>query len=117
MWHYSASVTMFPALPSLHHGEPLPILLVKQALRESLRTAEQCTAFVSKLRGGTVAFDDDVNQGRSRSLDASLQYGFEAAFNADEHRTRNTPQSVSDHGVCAFEALRATQRGDALCSS
>jgi tetratricopeptide (TPR) repeat protein len=42
---------------------------------------------VQKLRAGEAAFDDDASQGRTRSLGASLSYGFGAAFTEEERRT------------------------------
>ncbi|MCH8047952.1 MAG: tetratricopeptide repeat protein, partial [Planctomycetes bacterium] len=42
---------------------------------------DQIEAFVARLQSGETAFDDETDQGRSRSLGASLAYGFESAFN------------------------------------
>ncbi|NJL28228.1 MAG: tetratricopeptide repeat protein [Thermoanaerobaculia bacterium] len=41
---------------------------------------------MDRLRAGEVGFDDDGSEGRSRSLGASLGYGFEHAFNEEERR-------------------------------
>lgn len=66
-------------------GNPLTItVLVGQALREGIKTREQVEAFVQQLRSGEADFDDDENEGRDRSLHASLSYGFEHAFDRDE---------------------------------
>ncbi len=68
-------------------GNPLTItVLVGQALRDGLKSREQIEAFVDKLRRGEQAFDDEMDQGRSRSLGASLAYGFENAFSETERK-------------------------------
>ena len=68
-------------------GNPLAVtVLVGQALRDKLETREQIEAFVEQLRRGEAQVADDVAQGRSRSLAASLQYGFEHAFTEPERR-------------------------------
>jgi len=60
--------------------------LAGQALREGLRTKEQIEVFVARLRSGEAAFSDEINEGRSRSLGASLAYGFEQAFSERERK-------------------------------
>jgi hypothetical protein len=68
-------------------GNPLTItVLVGQALREGLKTEYEIESFVSKLRAGEVVFQDEVSQGRARSLGASLSYGFEHAFTEEEQK-------------------------------
>ena len=68
-------------------GNPLAItVLVGQALRDGLTTKTQIEAFVAQLRAGEAAFEDEVSEGRARSLGASLSYGFEHAFGEDERR-------------------------------
>jgi len=68
-------------------GNPLAItVLVGQALRDGLRTHGQVDAFVARLRGGEQVFQDEASQGRTRSLAASLNYGFEHAFNEEERK-------------------------------
>jgi hypothetical protein len=68
-------------------GNPLTItVLVGQALRDVLKTSRQIEAFVSRLRAGEAAFEDEAEEGRSKSLGASLSYGFEHAFSEDERR-------------------------------
>lgn len=68
-------------------GNPLTItLVVGQALRNGLKTKRDIEGFVEKLKAGETKFDDDVSQGRSRSLGASLSYGFENAFNEQEQK-------------------------------
>jgi tetratricopeptide (TPR) repeat protein len=69
-------------------GNPLTLtVVVGQALRDGLRTAQQIRDYVQQLRAGEAAFDDDASQGRTRSLGASLSYGFGAAFSEEERRT------------------------------
>jgi len=68
-------------------GNPLTItVLVGQALRYGLTTQEQILAFVEKLRAGEAAFDDEESEGRSKSLGASLSYGFDNAFTEIERK-------------------------------
>jgi tetratricopeptide (TPR) repeat protein len=68
-------------------GNPLTItVLVGQALRDGLRTRQQVEAFVARLRAGEAVFTDEASEGRTKSLAASLNYGFEHAFNEDERR-------------------------------
>lgn len=68
-------------------GNPLTItVLVGQALRDGLHTHAHVEAFVERLRAGEAAFHDEAEQGRTRSLGASLKYGFEHAFTEDERR-------------------------------
>ncbi len=68
-------------------GNPLTItVLVGQALRDGLRTKRQIGDFVEKLRAGEAAFEDEASEGRSKSLGASLSYGFENAFTEDERK-------------------------------
>jgi hypothetical protein len=42
--------------------------------------------FVARLRAGEAVFQDEATQGRTRSLAASLNYGFEHAFNEAERK-------------------------------
>lgn len=68
-------------------GNPLTItVLVDQALRDGLQTRQQIQDFVARLRAGEAAFEDEVIEGRSKSLGASLSYGFEHAFTEDERK-------------------------------
>lgn len=68
-------------------GNPMTLTVVaRQALREGLKTKEQIEAFVARLRSGEAAFPDEISEGRSRSLGASLAYGFEQAFNEEEQK-------------------------------
>lgn len=72
-------------LLSYSEGNPLTLTVaVGQALRDGLRTRQQIAGFVERLRAGEAAFDDDASEGRSRSLGASLGYGFDAAFTEGE---------------------------------
>ena len=68
-------------------GNPLTItVLVGQALRDGLKTKEQIEDFVTELQAGTAKFDDEASEGRTRSLGASLSYGFDHAFSEDERK-------------------------------
>jgi hypothetical protein len=66
-------------------GNPLTVtVLVGQALREGIRTPEQVEAFVARLQAGEASLADDKREGRTKSLGASLGYGFEQAFTEAE---------------------------------
>ncbi|HIJ73515.1 MAG TPA: CHAT domain-containing protein [Candidatus Hydrogenedentes bacterium] len=68
-------------------GNPLTITaLVGQAQLYRLKTKEDIEAFVGRLRAGEAAFDDEPAQGRSKSLSASLSYGFEHAFDEKQRK-------------------------------
>ena len=68
-------------------GNPLTItVLVGQALRDGLKTKDEIEAFVARLRAGEAAFDDEASEGRSKSLGASLSYGFEHAFSEQDRK-------------------------------
>jgi tetratricopeptide (TPR) repeat protein len=66
-------------------GNPLTVtVLVGQALRDGLRTRHQVDDFVARLRAGEQGLSDDEREGRTKSLGASLGYGFSHAFTDDE---------------------------------
>ena len=66
-------------------GNPLTVLvLVRQAIREHLTTAEEIRGFVERLRAGAEHGPDQDDQGRTSSLTASLDYGFNRAFTEAE---------------------------------
>jgi tetratricopeptide (TPR) repeat protein len=68
-------------------GNPMTITaLVGQALRDGLRTKDQIEDFVRKLRAGEAKIEDEESEGRTRSLAASLNYGFEHAFTEPERK-------------------------------
>jgi len=68
-------------------GNPLTItVLVGQTLRDGLHSREHIQVLVERLRKGEAEFEDEASQGRSRSLGASLSYGFYSAFNEDERK-------------------------------
>jgi tetratricopeptide (TPR) repeat protein len=67
-------------------GNPLTLtVVVRQALRDHLSTPQQVADYVQRLRAGEVDFGDDASEGRTKSLGASLAYGFATAFSAEEH--------------------------------
>jgi tetratricopeptide (TPR) repeat protein len=84
-------------------GNPLTItVLVGQALRDKLQTRDQIEAFVTRLRAGESAFEDEQSEGRTKSLGASLSYGFEHAFTEEERK-----QLALLHFFQGFVAVRA----------
>jgi tetratricopeptide (TPR) repeat protein len=67
-------------------GNPLTITaLVSQALRDELRTKQQIEDFVLLLQAGEAEINDNENEGRSKSLGASLSYGL-STFNETEQQ-------------------------------
>jgi tetratricopeptide (TPR) repeat protein len=68
-------------------GNPLTLtVLVGQALRDGLKTGDQIANFVRKLQAGETVFEDEASEGRTRSLAASLEYGFHNAFTESERK-------------------------------
>ncbi|MGB0385079.1 MAG: hypothetical protein ACPGWR_09670 [Ardenticatenaceae bacterium] len=68
-------------------GNPLTLTVVmRQALHDKLHSEQQIDAYVSQLRAGKAAFTDDKSQGRSKSLGASLSYGFAHTFSEPERQ-------------------------------
>jgi tetratricopeptide (TPR) repeat protein len=73
--------------PLLHfsRGNPLTILVsVREVLLTRINTKERLEAFINALRSGEAAFEDEETEGRSKSLGASLSYGFSHAFDENE---------------------------------
>jgi tetratricopeptide (TPR) repeat protein len=69
-------------------GNPLTILVtVGQALRARIGTKDNLDAFVANLRAGEAKFEDEATEGRTKSLGASLSYGFASAFSEKERKT------------------------------
>jgi tetratricopeptide (TPR) repeat protein len=82
-----ADIEDWRPLLTFAQGNPLTLTVVAgEALRQKLKTKEQIEAFVARLRSGEAAFPDETGEGRSRSLGASLAYGFEQAFNEEERK-------------------------------
>jgi len=68
-------------------GNPLTItVVVGQALYDGLKEREQIENFVDELRKGEAQLHDDPEQNRSKSLAASLRYGFDHAFTGEERK-------------------------------
>ncbi|NJN19863.1 MAG: ATP-binding protein, partial [Oscillochloris sp.] len=66
-------------------GNPMALTVaLGQAVRDGLRSFAQVERYVQQLRAGEAAFADDGDEKRSRSLGASLRYGFHAAFDDGE---------------------------------
>jgi tetratricopeptide (TPR) repeat protein len=83
--HRLGEVEDWRPLLSYSQGNPLTVtVLVGQALRDGLRTRTQVEEFVARLRAGEQGLADDERQGRTRSLGASLGYGFTHAFDQAE---------------------------------
>lgn len=90
-------------------GNPLTLtVLVGQALRDGLRTKSEIEAFVQKLRTGEADFEDEAGEGRTRSLAASLAYGFENAFTEAERKQLALLHLFQ--GFVDVDALRAMGR-------
>jgi tetratricopeptide (TPR) repeat protein len=85
--HRISEVADWRPLLRFTDGNPLTItVLVGQALRDGLTRKEQIDDFVSKLRAGEAKFDDEASEGRTRSLGASLSYGFDHGFSEQERK-------------------------------
>jgi CHAT domain-containing protein len=72
-------------------GNPLTVtVVVGQALREGISTTEGIESFVARLRAGETDLEpgQDAEVGRSRSLAASLSYGFAEAFTTEAERAQ-----------------------------
>jgi len=83
-----ADIQDWRPLLAFAEGNPMTLTVVaREALRQGWKTKEQIEAFVARLRSGEVAFPDEAGEGRSRSLGASLAYGFEEAFDEEERKT------------------------------
>ena len=101
-------------------GNPLTItVLVGQVLRDHLATTSQIEAFVDRLKAGELELEpgEDAALGRTRSLAASLSYGFTHAFTKTErgqlallHLFRDTVQP----GVLGFMGDVGIVNGDAV---
>jgi tetratricopeptide (TPR) repeat protein len=84
--HRLAEVEDWRPLLAYTQGNPLAVtVLVGQALRDGIRTRERVEEFVARLRAGEASLADDEREGRSRSLGASLGYGFTHAFGEADH--------------------------------
>lgn len=98
--------TMQALAPLLDYsaGNPMALtVLVGQALHDRLTTVAQVEAYVAALRRGEGRFSDDRDQGRARSLGASLAYGFDAAFSDTERK--HLALLALCQGVAHVEAL------------
>jgi len=82
-----ADIEDWRPLLTFAQGNPLTLTVVAgEALRQKLKTRDQIGAFVARLRSGEAAFPDEAGEGRSRSLGASLAYGFEQEFHEEERK-------------------------------
>jgi hypothetical protein len=68
-------------------GNPLTILVtIGETLRAGVESKDKLDAFVASLRGGEAKFEDEEAEGRTKSLGASLSFGFASAFNDEERK-------------------------------
>jgi tetratricopeptide (TPR) repeat protein len=73
-------------LLAFSQGNPLTIqVTVGEVLRAGI-DGKELDAFVAGMRGGEGNFEDEEAEGRTKSLGASLSYGFSNAFNEEEHK-------------------------------
>ena len=61
-------------------------MLVGQALRDGLRSKDRLRGSCRSCEAGEEVFEDEASEGRTRSLAASLAYGFENAFTEAERK-------------------------------
>jgi tetratricopeptide (TPR) repeat protein len=68
-------------------GNPLTLtVVVRQVLRNALKSRDQIEDFVRQLQTGEAVFEDEASEGRTRSLAASLAYGFDKSFTETERK-------------------------------
>jgi hypothetical protein len=85
--HRISDVADWRPLLRFTEGNPLTItVLVGQALRDGLTRKDQIDDFVARLRAGEAKFDEEASEGRTKSLGASLSYGFDHAFSEQERK-------------------------------
>lgn len=102
-----------PWLPLLRfsQGNPLTIrLIVGFACREKITSEQDVGALLQNLRVGEADFEDEEEQGRSRSLGASLSYGFDRSFSEPERTVLSLLYLFQ--GVVAPRALLALGHAD-----
>ena len=93
-------------------GNPLTILVtIGQALRAGIDSTDKLDAFVASLRSGETTFEDEATEGRTKSLGASLSYGFASAFTDDERKQLALLHLFQ--GFVDVDALRAMGHPDA----
>jgi tetratricopeptide (TPR) repeat protein len=96
-------------------GNPLTItVLAGQALRDNLTTTEAIGNFVTRLQAGEAQLEagEDAALGRTRSLAASLSYGFAQAFTDTERARLAVLHLFRD--TADVDALRAMGDPDAV---
>jgi tetratricopeptide (TPR) repeat protein len=82
---HNVDIQSWRPLLQFTQGNPLTVtVLARQALRANMQTGQQIDDFVARLRLGESAFEDESTQGRSKSLAASLDYGFRESFSEIE---------------------------------
>jgi tetratricopeptide (TPR) repeat protein len=103
-------VDILAPLLEFSQGNPLTLaIVVRQALQDGVATQEAAGEMAQRLHHGKGSFDDNEEHGRSRSLGASLTYGFDRSFSDAERKKLallHLFQSVVDVGVLArMEAM------------
>jgi tetratricopeptide (TPR) repeat protein len=96
-------------------GNPLTVtVLVGQALRDNLASSEAVGSFVTRLQAGEAQLEagEDAALGRTRSLAASLSYGFARAFTGGERARLAVLHLFRD--TAHADALRAMGNQEAL---
>jgi hypothetical protein len=86
----SGNVQSVAWAPLLHFsaGNPMTLtVLVNQVVAERLYSEKEIVAFLDRVRTGMPDLDPEDTDARDKSLTASLNYGFEHAFNNDERQT------------------------------
>ena len=95
-------------------GNPMTIIvLVGQALRMGLTTKTEIDNFVAGLRYGEAGIVDDISQGRSASLAASLNYGFDHSFTEPERARLAVLHLFQGYVSVAHLMMMAILKGDA----
>jgi tetratricopeptide (TPR) repeat protein len=85
--HRITDVDDWTPLLQFTQGNPLTItVVVGAALRQGIKSRLEIGDFVERLRKGEAAFEDEASEGRSKSLGASLSYGFASAFTETERK-------------------------------
>jgi len=83
--HHIDDMRQWRSLLGYAAGNPLTLrVLVRQALRDGLTQKQHLELLVKRLLHGETAIADDATQGRTESLGASMDYGFEGAFSREE---------------------------------
>jgi hypothetical protein len=92
-------------------GNPLTLLVtVRQALRDGVAADEALAAYVARLRAGEAAFTDEQVEGRTKSLGASLSYGFTHGFTEDERKILALLHLFRRFSICSSPSVPGIRR-------